>query len=68
MTESICPEKSKHRKRLPVANTTSEPVIVKLLMSPGIDSQPGGIDCLESIYGLLNVYKFGLCFLAIFSS
>jgi hypothetical protein len=28
---------------------TIEPVVVNLLRSPGIDSQPGGIDCLESI-------------------
>ncbi len=28
-------------------------------LSPGIDSQPGEIDCVESIPGLLNVYKFG---------
>jgi hypothetical protein len=37
-----------------------EPEFVNLLRSPGIDSQPGGIDSLESIPGLLNVYKFRL--------
>jgi hypothetical protein len=31
----------------------SEPAFVYLLRSPGIDSQPGGIDCSESIPGLL---------------
>ncbi len=30
----------------------SEPVFVNLLMSPGIDSQPGGIDSSESIPGI----------------
>ncbi len=33
---------------------TREPVFVDLLRSPGIDSQPGGIDALESIPGLLK--------------
>jgi hypothetical protein len=31
-----------------------EPVFVNLVRSPGIDSQPGGIDFLESIPGLLK--------------
>jgi hypothetical protein len=31
-----------------------EPVFVKLLRSPGIDSQPGGIESSESIPGLLK--------------
>jgi hypothetical protein len=31
-----------------------EPVFVDLLRSPGIDSQPGGIDSLEPILGILN--------------
>ncbi len=33
---------------------TSEPVFVNLVRSPGIDSQPGWIDSLESITGLLK--------------
>jgi hypothetical protein len=33
----------------------AEPVFVKLLRSPGIDSQPGGIN-----YWSLNVYKYRL--------
>jgi hypothetical protein len=32
----------------------AEPVFVKLLRSPGIDSQPGGIDSSESISGLIK--------------
>jgi hypothetical protein len=32
----------------------TEPVFVILLRRPGIDFQPGGIDSLESIPGLLN--------------
>ncbi len=32
----------------------SEPEHVNLLTSPGIDSQPGGIDSSESISGLLK--------------
>jgi hypothetical protein len=31
-----------------------EPVFVDLLRSPGIDSQPGGIDSLDSILGILK--------------
>ncbi len=31
-----------------------EPAFVNLLRSPGIDSQPGGIDSSESIRGLLE--------------
>jgi hypothetical protein len=37
----------------------SEPVFVDLLRSPGIDSQPGGIDSLESIVGLLKSLQIG---------
>jgi hypothetical protein len=33
---------------------STEPEFVKLLMSPGINSQPGGIESLESIPGLLK--------------
>jgi hypothetical protein len=32
----------------------TEPVFVNLLRGPGIDSQPGGINSLESIPGLLK--------------
>ncbi len=39
---------------LTVENLRSEPLLVNLLRSPGMDSQPGGIDYLESIPGLLN--------------
>ncbi len=37
-----------------------EPEFLNLLGSPGMDSQHGGIDFLESIPGSLKVYKFGL--------
>ncbi len=43
----------------------TEPVFANLLRSPGIDSQPGGIDSSESIPGLLHVYKYGLSILAV---
>jgi hypothetical protein len=42
-----------------VTDVRTELVFVDLLGIPGIDSQPGGIDSLESIPGLY-VYKFGL--------
>ncbi len=35
----------------------SEPEFVNLLRSTGIDSQPGGIDSLESIPGLLKLLQ-----------
>ncbi len=37
-----------------------EAVFVNLLRSPGIDSQPGGINSSESISGSINVHKYGL--------
>ncbi len=42
-------EIQKERKN---GNIQTEPVFVNLIKSPGIDSQPGGIDSLESIPGL----------------
>jgi hypothetical protein len=36
-----------------LSSLESEPEFVNLLRSPGIDFQPGGIDSLESIPGLL---------------
>ncbi len=38
-------------------NYSSEPEFGNLLMSPGIDSQPGGIDSLESMPGLLKLLQ-----------
>jgi hypothetical protein len=62
-------------------NQQPEPLFVSLLRSPGIDFQPGGIDYLESISGLLkrlhnwaqgssNVHIFGIwsSFLLIYGS
>jgi hypothetical protein len=40
-------------------NYRTEPEFVNFLRSPGIDSQPGGIDSLNRFLGSLNVYKFG---------
>ncbi len=39
---------------------TAEPVFVDLLRSPGIDSQPGGIDPRNRFLGYINVYGYGL--------
>jgi hypothetical protein len=46
----------------------SKPVIVNLLRSPGIDSQPGGIDSSESIpalHKLLQIWSLCWNFLSI---
>jgi hypothetical protein len=37
-----------------MGDSPPEPEFVNLSRSPGIDSQPGGIDSLESIHGLLK--------------
>jgi hypothetical protein len=39
---------------------TAEPEFVNLSRSPRIDSQPSGIDSLESIPGLLKRLQYGL--------
>ncbi len=45
----------------PTFTNISELVFVNLERSPGIDSQPGGIDPWNRFLGSLNIYKFGLC-------
>ena len=42
-------------------DNATEPVFVNLLRSPGIDSQPGGVDPWNRFLGSINVNKYGLC-------
>jgi hypothetical protein len=50
-----------HHKLFTLDNldSTLEPEFVNLLRRPEIDSQPSGIDCLESLPGLLKFTNSG---------